>query len=251
MKKKVLVALITGLIILGGTKSVYALEDVYYTNPNGVEMSEKEYTFLTTLFANVYVDLITQDEFDEYKTDGLFDSTIETETYNEPLLPIQYPGASIQSDTHATPAKTLQIGKSCTATYCMISLLNTWHVVPSVKSWDNIGIYTSGTTVKSHSFTLASSTADTQYFTNIVQSTNGLGNSVDLPDSGTNYIVNMAVKVNKNGTVFGSYQHAMTTTTLPVSQKYYLDLGGYGNVFLYYGAAVGIYDGMGGVDISV
>ena len=251
MKKKVLLALLIGLIILGGTKSVYALEDVYYTNPNGVEMSEKEYTFLTTLFSNAYVDAMTQDEFDEYVDDGLFDSTIEIETYNEPLLPIQYPGASIQSDTHSTPAKTLQIGKACPATYCLISLINTWHVVPSVTSWDNIGIYTSGTTVKSYNYTILSSTAGTSNPSNLVQSTNGIGNSIDLPDSASNIVINMAVKVNKNGTVFGSYQHAMTSTTLPVSQKYNIDIGGYGGVFLYYGAAVGIYDGMNGVDISV
>ena len=137
MKRKILGLLIIAVITLGATKNVYATGDVYYTNPNGVELTQKEYEFLTTLFADAYVDLITQDEYDEYLDDGLFDSTIEIETYTEPALPLHYPGASIQSDTHGTQDKTLQIGKSCTANYCMISLFIYYNISLV------IGVYTS------------------------------------------------------------------------------------------------------------
>ena len=64
-------------------------------------------------------------------------------------------------------------------------------------------------------------------------------------------MISMSFKVSKGGTVFGSYQHAMQNTTLPVSQDYNFSIVGYGNVFDYYGNAIGVYDGMNGVDINV
>ena len=94
------------------------------------------------------------------------------------------------------------------------------------------------------------STSGTNWYS-YLNTTNGLGNSVKLPDVGENIIINMAFTVTPGGTVYGSYQHAMQNTTLANSQNYTLDYLGEGGVFLYNGNAVGVYDGMNGVDIDV
>ena len=86
---------------------------------------------------------------------------------------------------------------------------------------------------------------------NNLKTTNGIGNSVELPSTGEDIIVDTCFTVTRGGTVYGSYQHAMQSTTLANSQNYTLDYLGYGGVFLYYGNAIGIYDGMNGVDIDV
>ena len=251
MKKKVLMLLLVAVISIGITKNVYA-EEAYYTTPNGIELNEKEYTFLTTFFAPNYVDIMTQDQYDKYVEDDIFNREMTIKTYVEPALPLLGSSMAPRSDTTVTPAKTLQIGKVCPQTYCMISLINTWTGEPSTRSWDVIGAYMSGVTYLGHNFTVATDGSTSQYFYNLKTASNGVGNSVDLPDTpGTTPIINISFNVSRGGTVFGSYQHAMNDTTLAVSQNYDFGITGYGNVFLFYGNAVGVYDGMSGVDISV
>ena len=173
-------------------------------------------------------------------------------TYVEPALPLLGSSMAPRSDTTVTPGKTLQIGKVCPPTYCIMSLINTWTVEPSTKSWDVIGAYMSGVTYLAHNFTFVGTNDGSQYFSNLKTASNGVGNSVDLPDTpGTTPIINISFNVSRGGTVFGSYQHAMNDTTLAVSQNYNFDITGEGNVFDFYGTAVDVYDGMSGVDISV
>lgn len=64
-------------------------------------------------------------------------------------------------------------------------------------------------------------------------------------------ILNQDYDVSKGGTVYASYQHATSNTTLATSQNYTFSLTGYGRVFLFYNSARNIYDAMNGVDISV
>ena len=78
----------------------------------------------------------------------------------------------------------------------------------------------------------------------------GFGNSVLLP-SGSNLVINQILTTTPGGHIFASYQHAMQNVSLATSQLYTFSLGGYGNVFAFYGNAYGKYDGMAGVDIYV
>lgn len=247
--KKVIVLLVTVLCILGITKNVYA-EEAYYTTPNGIELTREEYEFLTTFYSQNYPDIMTQEMYDEFVEDDLINSDVEIKTYIEPQLALLNPTVSPNSTSHSTQAKTVQIGRACLSTYCMMTLKNTWHHSPSVRSWDNIGAYFEGVTLLNHNYTYVDSTAGTTYFTNL-KTTNGVGNSVKLPDVGENITITMSFKVSRGGTVYGSYQHAMQNTTLLNSQNYTLDILGLGNAFSYYGNAYGIYDGMNGVDIDV
>ncbi|MBQ9019603.1 MAG: hypothetical protein IJ097_04775 [Bacilli bacterium] len=251
--KKLLLVLFTGIAVFGITKNTYALGDVYYTTPNGIELNREEYEFLVNFYGAGYLNIMTRDMYDEFVEEDLINSDVEIKTYDVPQLPLLNPGISPNSEVNHTTAKTLQIGKACLPTYCMMSLLNTWHGSPTIRSWDNIGTYLYNVNLISYTHAYVDSTAGTEYFNNWKTDPNGhgVGNSVKLPDNGNDIIINMGFKVSKGGTVFGSYQHAMQNTTLLNSKNYTLDLGGYGGVFLYNGNAVGVYDGMNGVDINV
>ena len=75
-------------------------------------------------------------------------------------------------------------------------------------------------------------------------------NSVDLAN-GSNVVLNMDFEVNPGGTVYASYQHAVSNTSLSVSRDYTISSSGYGNVFLFGTAGRSIYDGMNGVSITL
>ena len=247
--KKLLLVLLTAFCIFGITKNVFA-EEVYYTNQNGVELTREEYDFLTTFYNSVYPSIMTRDMYDRFVSSGLMNSDVQIVTYTEPQLPLLNPGIPPTSQSHSTSYKTVQIGSGCSTDYCVMSVQNTWHVSPSVRSWDNIGAYFDGVSLISHDGTYVYSTSGVNWFNNL-NTTHGIGNSVKLPDTGENIIIDTEFTVTRGGTVYGSYQHAMQSTTLANSQNYTLDLIGYGNVFSYYGNAIGVYDGMNGVDIDV
>ena len=247
--KRIVVLFLAVICVFGITKNVYA-EDAYYTTQNGIELTREEYEFLTTFYGEEYPDIMTKAMYDEFIQDDLINSDVKIVNYNESQLSLLNPNMSPRSTSHSTPYKTVQISRGCLPTYCIINLKNTWHVSPSVRSWDNIGAYLDGISLQAHNQTYVYSTSGTTYFTNL-NTTNGIGNSVKLPDTGENIIINMTFKVGRGGTVYGSYQHAMQNTTLLNSQNYTLDILGYGNVFLYTGNAIGVYDDMNGVDIDV
>ena len=247
--KRIIVFLLVALCIFGITKNAYA-EEAYYTNQNGIELTREEYDFLTTFYNSVYPSIMTREMYDRFVESDLMNSEVNIVTYTEPQLALLNPGVQPNSQTHSTSYKTVQIGSGCTTDRCYMSVQNTWHVSPSVRSWDNIGAYFDGVSLISHDCTYVYSTSGVDWFNNL-NTTNGIGNSVKLPDTGENIIIDIEFTVTKGGTVYGSYQHAMQNTTLVNSQNYTLSLGGEGHVFLYYGNAIGIYDGMNGVDIQV
>ena len=55
----------------------------------------------------------------------------------------------------------------------------------------------------------------------------------------------------KNGTVYASYQHAKRNISLINSRRYTFASGGFGNVFSFDSAVGDYYDEMGGVSISL
>lgn len=249
MNKKVIMLLLVAIAILG-FKNVYA-EEAYYTTQNGIELNREEYEFLTTFYWPGYPDVMTRAQYEEFVDLDLLNSDIEIKTYSEAAPQLQGPGLEQQSTSTSTSAKTLQIGKACLPTKCIMSLVNTWHFDPSITSWDVIGAYLDGVSLISHSHTYVSTANTTSYFTNLQFENDGFGNSVKLPNSGTGFIINTSFTVTRGGEVYGSYQHATEDTTLANSQLYHIDYGGYGSVFDFYGTAEGIYDEMNGVNIDV
>ena len=242
--KRILNWVLVFALIFGFSLNVKA-EEVFYTNSNGVELTENEYRYLTTLFWNAYVDNMTEEQVETFRNEGWFEGRLvkASTTDNETMCPIQ-------SDTHHTPYKTLSIGATCT-NECLVSIVNTWDVNPGIRSWDVIGAYLSNVSLTQHDVTYVYSSAGTETYNNLKTAYNGIGNSVKLPNPGNGIVVNMIFRTTTGGHIFGSYQHATENITLLVSKNYNFSLGGYGSVFSFYGNAIGKYDGMAGVDIAV
>ena len=243
---KVLSFILVAFLIIGINMNVYASE-VYYTTPNGIDLTEEEYKFITVFYGEQYLKIMTEDQYKEFVDADLLTKRVTIKKVD--LYPNQF-GISPQSNTHSTPEKTLQIGSACSS-MCYTSILLRWHASPNIRSYDVIGAYFHNVSLIDHNTTYVYSTAGTEYYNNLKTTSKGIGNTVKLPDKGDDIVVNMMFTNTKNGTIFGSYQHAMQNTTLLVSQNYEFSLNGHGNVFLFTGNAVDVYDEMTGVDVDV
>ncbi|MBR2827852.1 MAG: hypothetical protein IKE70_01295 [Bacilli bacterium] len=248
MSKSVKVLLV-GLFVFMFGVITNAKENPYYVNEHGVELDQYEYVFLQNFYFDRYPEYITQEQYDEMVKYDFFNGIVEKVTYDEPSSNDDDPNGS-RSPYHNTTGKQLVIEKICNST-CLVNLQATWHYVPNVKSYDDIGFYFIGTSMVSHLSTVVGSSTEYQTFNNIISYGNGWGNTVKLPQTGTNYTVSTSAIMNTGGHVYGSYQHAVEDTTISVAQNYSFSTGGYGHVFLFGNSATNVYDGMGGVDIAL
>ena len=241
MKKVGLFSLILLLSFLS-ISNVYA-EKIYYTNSYGVNFTEKQYKYFTDMFWDGYQTSVTQDEFNKVQLLNLFESTIEKEKI---LIPIE----SFEKGPSLTQnGRTTTISKSC-STQCLVTLNTTWNTTPTIQSWDVTGVRISGTSL---GLINTAKVYGSGYFTTYSTPkvfTNGFGYSVDLPNT-SNIKVSISFYAGLGGTIYGTYQHAMSNTTEPISKLYTINSTGYGGVFSFSGSAIGIYDGAGGVNISL
>ena len=222
-------------------------EEIYYTTPKGIELTEREYKFLTTFYWDKYVDLMTKEQYEDFVNSDLLDRELITKSSDDSNM------YSPKSTSHTTQYKNLKISAAC-SNYCTVSIVLTWLGNPTIRSYDVIGAIISGPSLLSYSYASVSNNTNTYYYNNFKTEYStyhdALGNSVLLP-SGTNLLVNQIFTTTTGGHIFGSYQHAMQNVSLATSKNYNFSLGGYGSVFSFYGNAVGKYDGMAGVDIAV
>lgn len=248
--KKVLSLLILSTAIIGiGKVNADSSDDIYYTNPNGISLTEKEYNYTKTMFNEHFLEIMNQEDYEFIKRSNVNDSEVEI-TIKEPDY--------IQSRTSSyveTQAKRLAISKSCTNGVCSVNLTNTWKYEPKVKSYDVIGAKFSNTTRYGNGYITVFKIDGTNYkCTEYVLKTDGIGCSYKLNSSASEEIYTyMSFDVNNTGgLVYGSYQHATSSVTLSQSKNYTFSLGGYGNVFLFNTTkAKDSYDGMGGVSMYV
>lgn len=247
--KKILMLSFTALFIsLFMSYGVYASTEKVYVNNNGIVLTEKEYSFVNTFYGNDYFENMTQDDLDWISDLDINNKTIYINTINDEdasLIDI-----SSRGPYHSTNSKSLSIAKSCDNVKCTILTNLTWLVNPYVRSYDVIGARFSGTSLYNTTITTkVSSSLGNSYFSNNKFLSNGFGTSVKLPDNATNLVVEQKFYVNVGGTVYASYQHATTNISLSNSYYYTISPNGLGGVFNFYGAALGVYDGMAGVDI--
>ena len=254
MKRRgiLMILLILSVFILNKT-TVNAKENVYYTTPKGIELTEEEYKFLTTFYWDNYVNIMTQEQYDDFANSDLLERELTVVSNDDELFTSNGNICSPKSTSHTTAYKRIQIGAAC-SNNCMISIVTTWLVNPSVRSYDVIGAFLSGVSLVSQSYGTISNSTTTYYYNNFKTEYGsnyaGIGNSIPLP-SGSNLVANQIFTTTTGGHIYGSYQHAVQNVSLATSQNYNFSLGGYGNVFLFYGSAYGKYDGMAGVDIAV
>lgn len=222
-----------------------------YTNENGVTITKKEYDFINNYYGENYFERMTLEDY-EWISDldiNNNDVTINTvylydsDDFNKHFFD--------RGVIHITPSKQLTIAKSC-STSCIVTTYLKWLVNPTVRSYDVIGVRFHNTGLSNNTvITKLTSSYGTSYSYNTQYLTNGVGTSVLLPTGATNIEVEQKVYTTLGGTVFGSYQHAISNITLQDSYNYVISVGGYGSVFLFTNGMDNYYDAMNGVDISL
>ncbi len=222
--------------------SVSAYED-FYENPNGVKLSKDELKFVQTLFYEGFEKILTFEDYENIFSHGLTpQSKIEKSQSN-----IFIPAAT----SHTTMNKSITIGKACTTSNCTVTIVVNWINQPNTRSYDVIGAYFSGTTNITPPYTRVESSTGVKAYSNNVIDKNGVGCSVKLPDVGDAINVVQYFYVNVGGTVYASYQHAMSNISLENSKKYTFSNNGYGGVFNFQPSVSKYYDQMLGVYITL
>lgn len=248
--KKVLSLLVLTTAIIGiGKVNAESNNDIYYTNSNGISLTEKEYNYAKTMFDEHFIEVMNQEDYEFINRADVNNKDVE--------IIIQEPDY-IQSRTSSyveTQAKKLVIAKSCSGSTCNVTMANTWKYVPRVKSYDVIGAMFSNTSRSSNSQVTLFKMDGTNYkCTEYVLKSDGIGCSYKLrSDASEEFYIYMNFDVyDTGGLVYGSYQHATSSVTLSQSKNYSFHINGYGNVFLFNTAkAKDAYDGMGGVSMYV
>lgn len=217
----------------------------FYINDNGVELSEEEYKIIFESYGEEYIKNMTQDDYSWFDDLFVSENKIEINTYYNVEN-------SSRATSHSTSSKKITIVKSCSTAKCTMITTTQWLSNPVIRSYDVIGARFDETSLYSNSITTrVISTNGVEYFDNLKQYSTGFGVSVKLPDNASNIVVDQKFYVNPDGIVFASYQHATKDISLAISKLYTLGVNGYGNVFNFYGAALSVFDKMGGVNITL
>lgn len=241
IKKKILLLLLC-IMALPATTVFADSSDEYITNSNNVTVTRKEYDFIKQYYNEEFFNNMTLEDYKWLEKLNINDSEVEIVSINQPI---------IRGSLHSTSNKKLTIAKSC-ANICTIYVNATWLTNPSNRSFDVIGARYMNTSLAMDTIdTKVYSSVGTEYFSNTKKYSNGHGTSVKLPESATNIIIEQRFYVTTGGHLFASYQHSIKEITLATSISYTISSSGYGNVFNFYGDAVGSFDQMSGVDIAV
>lgn len=241
MKKSLYAILALALMLI---VSPVSAEEIYYTNSNGVSLTEEEYDFMDYFFFEGSQDLMTADDYERFVESNIMNGEIDKVIYREPLQ------ATTRGTLFGDSNRQISISKSCESN-CLISVAFQWFNSPTIRSYDVMGAYMSDTTLANAPSTSLSYSGGSSSITNIKKQSNAFGVSIDLPDSGSNIKVSQIFRVNTGGHVYATYQHAKSNTTLATSKNYTFGHAGYGRVFIFSGTAANVYDDMNGVDIAV
>lgn len=251
--KKLLFVVIMLITLIG--KNVYAEDEVYYTNRNGVSFTREQYDFYTGLMHEGYQEVVTQSMIDDIT--GVDLDTLDVNIVR--LCPNEWnTGISMgninhpQDDTYyiETSAKGLYMGTYCTASHCTATAMVEWFGEPNQKSYDLFGAFLDGPTLLGTPMVMVSSEVYSGSEETIKYETDGFGAVMKVPN-GQEVYFDMSFMYTGTGAIFISYQHAMSSISLADSQSFHIDFSGYGNVFDFYGNAIGVYDHMPGVHMSV
>ena len=234
--------LVIGLIMIFTFTNVTARE-YYYTNDNGVSLTKEEYDFLSKLYWDGYQKYMTVEQYNDFIEKDLINGEFDSDETND----VDF---VTRGTEHTTSSKNLKISKTCSSSRCVVSITLTWLVNPNVRSWDVIGARFAGVSGLRNYSTVYHDSSTSMYPSNYIIPGNGIGNSLDLAN-GSSVVINQTFEVNPGGTVYASYQHAVSNTSLSVSRDYTISSSGYGNVFLFGTAGRSIYDGMNGVSITL
>ena len=219
--KKVLFTLMFAVLAIANVSA----KEVYYSNGT-VELTEKEYNYVKEFYGDEYLKNMTKENYkwlDE----------LDVNNIDYKIKFAKVPDASVNGGYVGTNAKTLGISGGCDTNYCTVTVLAKWLGNPTVRSWDVMGAFFYGTSLYNQNVrTILTSSNGSTIPSNYRFLSNGFGNSFQLP-SGSSIIIEQRYYMKPGGTVFASYQHAMSTSTLEKSKSYDLGVTGYGGVFIF------------------
>ncbi len=243
MKKVSIVIAIMLMGFLGVITQQVNAEEIYYENEKGVVFTKEQYDFFTAAYYDGFQKIMSQKEFDYFKPEEMKKELVESKVYEEYINPM---GTEVSSS-----AKRLKISKISATSNVKVTLYLEWLGTPTVRSYDLMGAYLSGTSIIGTPSTLIGYSGGSYYSNEIQSSSAGFGVSLKLPDSGSNIKISQTYTVNYGGRVYGSYQHAMNNVSLSTSKNYTIGYAGFGHVFIFNFGAGNNYDGFSGVDIDV
>jgi len=215
-------------------------EEIYYTNQNNVSLTKKEYDKLSQFYFEGYQKFMTANDYKKFKESDIMNAEIETVELKE-ITPFS-------TEVYGTK-KNLKISKLCT-TNCTISVVATWTSNPNVRSYDVIGAILDSTNLLNSPVTKTYNSTTSSVSSEIKNFTNGFGTSIKLLN-GDDIVVTQEYRVSKGGTIYASYQHAISSISLANSKNYTLSRAGLGGVFKFNSTISNKYDAMKGVSITV
>lgn len=264
-------------------------ETVFYTNINGVEMSESEYNTIVERTSENIVQRLTQEEFDKYVNADVADSgtiyqkvitdidgitisqqNITEEEYNSSDFENLVCGNEINSNDYGffeTSYKRFRVylydfGSNDYEVYSVL----TWKNVPACRSFDVFAFrlkhmsYSVPTAIQT--YWIGSNYTNIYYNSSsegYKSASNGAGFSMNLKDGNniTGFEMNMSANLAINETgysqahVFTTYQHAQSSLTRDQSKSYTLSAGGLGDVLYYSNTTIrNKYDDMSGIELT-
>ncbi len=227
--------------------SVDVNAEAFYTNKNGVEFTEREYSFISNFYFEGYQDYMTISDYEEFKDSNIINGNVNIQEkydydYNT-LIPYT-------SSFHETPSKILKLSSSCSSD-CTINVTVTWKKIPSTKSYDLIGAYFENTSLNqiiSSKMYYGGNTASP--IENNLKS-NGVSSTFKIPSTSKAISISQTYKVSKGGRLYVSYQHAKNSVSLVESRKYEFSRNGYGNVFKFDPSVISKYDAMQGLKLDL
>lgn len=248
MKRKILFLSILCCISLFNSMEVFASSSISpYINTNGVQLTEKEFQFINSFYGPNFFETMTNDDYN-----WISDLDINSRTVGVKSIYDDVGNGLLRSPSYSTKSKRLSISKACSNDVCTVITNLTWLTNPTTRSYDVIGVRFYNTGLNNNTITTKiTSSNGTEYSSNNKFLSNGIGTSVKLPSGVTNISIQQKIFTNPGGTLYASYQHAVSNISLQTSYNYNMGIGGYGNVFLFYGNAGNYFDGMGGVDINL
>lgn len=248
MKKKILSVMIftLSLCTMG---NVQAEEEPYFVTYGGVELTEYQYNTLVDILSEERVKTITEDDYNALHVERMIEGKysykteeyeIEDPTFSWGIEPYVY---------HETASKKITLSKGCFGDVCGIAVTAYWKKVPSVKSYDVIGIRFDNTSFYEgpQGFYYGTTTGGTTSFDKSIKTTNGLAYIKKITSDVDYLAIDADLNYTYNGIVFASYQHATSSVTLAQASNFQFKGTGYGGVFLWPMSIRTKYDQMGGV----
>lgn len=284
--KKIKNILIMALLLMPFA-TVSAQSNIYYTNNNNVSMTEEEYNYLLNFYGTKALENMSLEKFESEINNELIlksseekfiktltyvdingnatsnDIEITEEEYNNPISLASNCESGTAVSCWETSYKKLTLNAwveaSSTSTYLRLVLINTWKIIPSVRSYDVIGLryynyvpYDGFGDQSVYSWSSGYQNITYSYNgSNINKKSNGVGISQNLLDNSDAYDITNRLVLDGNTTsntlgVYGSYQHANQEVTLAQSKNYNFG-NGLGGVFVFNSGIGSKYDAMQGV----